>query len=749
MIAAQQSQPAAGKCDPLRAALYHTKVKMISQLRMVLYLLQCLFPPVGSTFNIARLEAISNVQRGLFVESSGKLDRNYVGMTELIIGSTKYLVTTSLTTNRTFQLFLFNDLESLLSNRSINPPLELKVNDSSDNVLKPFQGADFIRLFNVGQHLYLMYATREQQFAELSMLEGNIYFNQRDVVVVDASNIPSECRNNLNNWTPIPSIRVRKGYVNFMFICSIYPHRVLPMMYKINSTTHVHVIFNNDNLDYQTVLSHEASAEYYIQLRWPYGKLECGTTPSITNTSQGQRFITFFWSAGITMGSSKMTFLGAYLFDNSPPLRITHFPADPVLIQPFLSKKLIPTGSKEINGSIFVMLGDGINSYWMFLGKHSFLKSLREVSSENVSETYVHQHFHHKITSSYYEIQFKLMQIQKRQYETFLIDEWQLIGVTRSPAVAYFNGSFIVVSCASTNYIHWGSFQCSYQQYSNFLSENYFNHTLILYNENTSFGLFAMDMRLIVINETRIYGVFSYVRPRKRNDGYHFDPFVSELIFTKSQLFAKEPTYLHISHDSSTKSQKNWTPFACTVSMTGLCFVQRMVPHTIVTFREKYFNKSIGYNNMVIIAQSSYSPTNLWVYGEPRGGSQAELVDTPYGRRYFAVFHSSQERGRGIKTYYSGGYLFRAGYPYDITHISVEPLAPASFYNISQAWAHRGMDFVVFPMSLIIRGDLAHVSFGVQDRAGYIVSLKLHSFFLTLKTVISRPRSKKENLTAY
>ena len=739
------------------------KARMIPLLIMVFYLVlqkevQCLYVPVGSPYNIARLEAISKIQQDLVVVSSGKLERNYVGMTELFIGSTKYLVTTSSTTNRTFQLFLFNDVESLISNRFIDPPLELKVNDSSaaGNVLKPFQGASFIRLFNVGQQLYVMYTTTVQQFVALTMSEGNIYFHQHDVVLVDASNIlvPNECRYNMNNWVTIPSHRVRKGYLNFMFICSIYPHRVLPLMYKKNSTTQVQVVFDDEDLDYQSVISRDANAEFFLQQFWPYGYPECGTTPLLTNTSQGQRFISFFWSEGITVTTNKMGFFGAYVFENYPLLRITHFSADPVLIPPFLTKNLVPLGSKEINGSIFVMLRDGTDSYWILLKKNAFLKSLREVSSANLSATSDKQlriikTYSAKIKPSYYEMQFKLMEFQKRQYEKFFLDEWPLLGATRNPAVAYFNGSFIVVSCLCTNKIRWGSFQCLYQQYTHFLSPSYqthFNPTLIVLNEH-NVGLVAEDMRLIVVNDTRLYGVFTNHRPRKHHQRYHYDQFVTELVFKDSQLFAIEPMVMNVSYNLSLKCQKNWMPFLCNVSMTRLCFVQSIVPHTIVTSKNGFFSTSIGDNNMIVIAQTSYALSTIWLYGEPRGGSQAELVDTPYGRRYFALFHSSQDRGRGIKTYYAGGYLFRAIYPYDITHISVEPLAPASFYNMSQAWPHRGMDFVVFPMSLFVRGDIAYAIFGIQDRAGAMISFKLQPFFLTMKTVAKAERRTIISLT--
>lgn len=93
-------------------------------------------------------------------------------------------------------------------------------------------------------------------------------------------------------------------------------------------------------------------------------------------------------------------------------------------------------------------------------------------------------------------------------------------------------------------------------------------------------------------------------------------------------------------------------------------------------------------------------------------------------------------RGRRVKTYYSGGYLFNSQHPYEITHISSEPLSPKSFYNVSQAWTHANMDFVVFPMSYILENNILHVTFGVQDNSGYVLSLNCTSFLLSLKPVL-------------
>jgi len=112
------------------------------------------------------------------------------------------------------------------------------------------------------------------------------------------------------------------------------------------------------------------------------------------------------------------------------------------------------------------------------------------------------------------------------------------------------------------------------------------------------------------------------------------------------------------------------------------------------------------------------------------------LIDTPFGKRYLTFFHSSHIRGRQVKTYYSGAYLFNSQYPYEITHISSEPLSPKSFYDISQPWTHHGMDFVVFPMSFVLEKDTLYVTFGVQDNSGYVLSLNCTSFLLSLKPVL-------------
>jgi hypothetical protein len=67
----------------------------------------------------------------------------------------------------------------------------------------------------------------------------------------------------------------------------------------------------------------------------------------------------------------------------------------------------------------------------------------------------------------------------------------------------------------------------------------------------------------------------------------------------------------------------------------------------------------------------------FWKYGEARGGTPSLLIDTPYGPRYVAFFHSQCKCALpSILTYYFGAYLFNAEPPFEITHMTPEPIIP-------------------------------------------------------------------------
>lgn len=61
--------------------------------------------------------------------------------------------------------------------------------------------------------------------------------------------------------------------------------------------------------------------------------------------------------------------------------------------------------------------------------------------------------------------------------------------------------------------------------------------------------------------------------------------------------------------------------------------------------------------------------------------------------------------------------------PFAITHISPEPIVENSFVNVSFGWAYKVVDFIVFPMGFTFDDDYIYVSFGKNDKDGWMVTL--------------------------
>ena len=118
-----------------------------------------------------------------------------------------------------------------------------------------------------------------------------------------------------------------------------------------------------------------------------------------------------------------------------------------------------------------------------------------------------------------------------------------------------------------------------------------------------------------------------------------------------------------------------------------------------------------------------------------------------------------------------GAYLFASTPPFAITHMSSEPIVAPSFYNAKYAgWSYRRCDFIVYPMSFEFipgpgastraRSDLntdstdtkasvshqdTHIllSYGRQDREGWMVELELDQLLASMQSVNSRPTVDK------
>jgi hypothetical protein len=281
----------------------------------------------------------------------------------------------------------------------------------------------------------------------------------------------------------------------------------------------------------------------------------------------------------------------------------------------------------------------------------------------------------------------------------------------------------------------------------------------------------ADDMRLVSIPApNEMVGVFNSLRPfaagkgkgKSRYPEYRSEMFIVELKYdSKVQELVpqKAPKMLDIKHEVGGRPQKNWTPFVYRADkqwpqshslLPPLLFVYSVFPHRIVGYSNQSSSRPSAVIRMSTIALTnitSYRETkttisdmeDIWQYGEPRGGSQAEIVDTPFGGRklFLTFFHSCKERGIKIKTYYWGAYLFDTEPPFGITHFSREPISAEVFYDPSVSWVHRTLDFSVFPMGFVARNGIIYVSLGSNDKRGFMVSLNQTAFLQSLRPVSS------------
>lgn len=66
--------------------------------------------------------------------------------------------------------------------------------------------------------------------------------------------------------------------------------------------------------------------------------------------------------------------------------------------------------------------------------------------------------------------------------------------------------------------------------------------------------------------------------------------------------------------------------------------------------------------------------------------------------------------------------------PFRITHLSPEPIMHNNFVNETLGWTYKAVDYVIFPMGFVLDDDFIHLSFGKNDRNGWILKLKRKLF---------------------
>ena len=236
----------------------------------------------------------------------------------------------------------------------------------------------------------------------------------------------------------------------------------------------------------------------------------------------------------------------------------------------------------------------------------------------------------------------------------------------------------------------------------------------------------------------------------------------AEVVFNPAMnmFFSKDsPVHITIDHEFGERHQKNWTPFeycpGCKFvdGIVSPSYVQELqdkigkrlyepalelyiysiMPHRIVYTVPSPDDRTI--ENAHTVSLTKLLPKYKWEWGEMRGGSPAVLWNATH---YISFFHSSGVfHQKWTISYYMGAYLFESRPPFGITHMSVNPIVHANMINESLGWAYKVVDVIVFPCGIILDDDFIHVSYGHNDRDGWILKLKRDIFINSLERVES------------
>lgn len=222
----------------------------------------------------------------------------------------------------------------------------------------------------------------------------------------------------------------------------------------------------------------------------------------------------------------------------------------------------------------------------------------------------------------------------------------------------------------------------------------------------------AEDARLIIVKD-KLYIVYSDNKEDYISRG-GFRVYVSELKLKGDQFIVADTDCLkHFDGASPFLREKNWVPFNY---QDNLMLAYSLTPH-------KIFRPILG---TTFCENFSLSTKSIdWQYGELRGGTTALLEDD----QYLSFFHSSikmetdHSNGKSMPHYFMGAYAFSSSPPFEITHMSIEPIIGTNFYHGEYYKPYWGSVRCVFPCGFIIENEYIYVSYGRQDHEIWIVKI--------------------------
>ena len=226
------------------------------------------------------------------------------------------------------------------------------------------------------------------------------------------------------------------------------------------------------------------------------------------------------------------------------------------------------------------------------------------------------------------------------------------------------------------------------------------------------------DPRLIVLNH-KLYIIYSNFISLETVVARRM--FIAELYCEDNAFITGDQICIHNPIKLDPRWEKNWVPF---IYENELLLAYSILPHHILKP-----SLQTGECSLISATQSVID----WDWGTLRGGTPA-IRD---GEQYLGFFHSSKlmktahSAGKKIQHYFMGAYTYSAHPPFQITHISPEPIVAKGFYH-GQSYNTWKPLHVVFPMGCIINDQHVWVSYGRQDFEIWVAKIDKHKLYKSL-----------------
>ncbi|HSX27005.1 MAG TPA: hypothetical protein VLE89_08385 [Chlamydiales bacterium] len=223
----------------------------------------------------------------------------------------------------------------------------------------------------------------------------------------------------------------------------------------------------------------------------------------------------------------------------------------------------------------------------------------------------------------------------------------------------------------------------------------------------------AADARLIPIGKSLYIIYTDNVDEKVTAGGYRM--YIGELIYDNNAFSIHNPMHLHqFEGENPTRKEQNWVPF---VYQGHLLLAYSLTPHLI-------FHPLPQSDECETIA-STHAPIH-WPFGPLHGGTPALPLDTDH---YLSFFHSwkkmatSHSNGIEMPHYFMGAYLFSSTPPFQITHISLEPIIAPGFYSGAIYKPYWGALRCIFPSGFLFDDQYIWILYGRQDHEIWLMKL--------------------------